>query len=493
MTSRIAPQRWLGSVLTWLWSWLRRPWLAIFAGIIGLTLLAAVWLLPQLPGQLIDEHAAAANWLLNTSTAYGIWGSPFLALGLFDVLRSPLLYLLLALLLPALAAQLADQLGALRQHRSVTALNLGQSLNSADAAIPVVATRTLYRQRHVLNADPTVISEALASHLRTTYPKLDHTTVTSHATNTVSAPETRIRAQRNLTLQYLRPLLLVGLLLSVFGAWSALAFGWQVTAPPLAPGATFRSANRNLMLTYRVPMTATETPYLLADYQDVELQTPVDEATRRPLGTATLQVRPAHPAILIATADQSARLSRPGESTLISQLGLVFASPGSEESVLIPDQSAGLRVVQRAGTDAFVLELYRSDAIQPIYRADLTPGGQLTVPLGPSDPGLIVTAMPGLRIDIRYLPGLLLVPLGLLLALVGALAFVRASDFVIAQVAPWTSQHSIVILQADNPSTISDITNLLRNNISLPNVLPPDMPNDNPTSTTSAYPPEVAT
>ena len=105
--------------MTWLWHWLRRPWLAIFAGFVGVMLILAVWQLPQLPGQLVDEQAAAATWLLNTSSAYGIWGNAFLALGLFDVLRSPMLYLLLALLVPTLAAQLADQLGAVDQQRSV--------------------------------------------------------------------------------------------------------------------------------------------------------------------------------------------------------------------------------------------------------------------------------------------------------------------------------------------------------------------------------------
>jgi hypothetical protein len=58
---------------------------------------------------------------------------------------------------------------------------------------------------------------------------------------------------------------------------------------------------------------------------------------------------------------------------------------------------------------------------------------------------------------VRHLPGLLLVPVGLFVALIGAATFQRDSAFVIAQIAPWTPGTSVVILQADRADTIATL------------------------------------
>jgi hypothetical protein len=115
--------------------------------------------------------------------------------------------------------------------------------------------------------------------------------------------------------------------------------------------------------------------------------------------------------------------------------------------------------VQRSGSDNFVIELYRSDAIQPIYRAELTSGGHLSIPLGTGKVELVVTTLPGLQVDVRHLPGLWLVPLGILLAIVGAVAFLRPSTFVTVQIARWTpdTDHSVVVLQSDYPDIIAGL------------------------------------
>ena len=467
MISQFSPLRWLRLASTWLWHWLRRPWLAILACVIGLVLTLAVWQLPQIPGQLSDEHAAAANWLLNTSTAYGIWGNPFLALGLFDVLRSPLLYLLLTLLVPTLAAQLADQMGALRQQRGAQADALSKHTQDAGEALPLSSARPLYRWRGVFKASANDVTDTIASHLQKSFPTFKRGTVSlssNSSTNTemfsdqiLPQDETRLLALRHPRLQYLRPLFMVGLLTAVIGAWVALVFGWQVTAPPLAPGSTFRSANRDVVLHYSIPTTTTLRPLLEATIQGTSVALPTDQTNQRKVGTATLQVRTAYPAIWIATADGNQRLTLPGDAETRSEIGLVFAKPGSEESILIPDQGAGLRIVQRSGSAGFVLELYRSDAILPIYRADLTLGGQLTVPFSPTDSGLLISSPPGLQVDVRHLPGLLLVPVGILLALVGAVAFLRQSAFVLVQIAAWAPEHSVIVLQSDHPAVVDEL------------------------------------
>jgi hypothetical protein len=430
----------------------------------------AVWLLPQLPGQLVEEHAASATWLLNTSATYGIWGSPFLALGLFDVIRSPLLYLLLALLLPTLAAQLADQLGALYQLHSVQSYPLNMPVQQVGEVIPLSSVRPLFRWRGAIHSTPTTLGTVLRDAIHKDFTEVKEAEVppsvppASLVESDLTAPvqsEQRILGIRFPRLQYLRPLLMIGLMLSVVGAWIALAFGWQISTPPLAPGDNFRSANRNLLLHYSVTPTTTLQSALDATLQNESVSLPTGEGVRKQLGPATIEVRPAYPALLVATADGSERLTLPGESKLRSQLGMVFANPGSEESILIPDQGIGIRIVQRTGSDGFVLELYGSDAIQPVYRAELTEGGNLTIPFGLGDTDLFVATMPGLQVDIRHLPGLWLVPLGIVLASIGALAFLRPSSFVLAQSTPWTEQYSIVILQSDHPNIVRDLRSKL--------------------------------
>jgi len=191
--------------------------------------------------------------------------------------------------------------------------------------------------------------------------------------------------------------------------------------------------------------------------QGESVELPTDETIRKNVGPATIQVRSAYPAVWIATSDGSDRLALPDQSKLHSHIGLVFATPGSEESVLMPEQGVGMRIVQRSGSDNFVLEVYRSDAIQPIYRAELTTGGQLSVPFAPGEIGFTVSTLPGLQVDVRHLPGLWLVPVGILLALIGVVAFLRPSTFVTIQVAPWTLDQTVVILQSDHPDIISSL------------------------------------
>ena len=480
-TTRFLPRLWFQAATTWLWFWLRSPWLATFAGLIGVMLILAVWQLPQLPGQLVDEHAAAATWLLNTSSAYGIWGNAFLALGLFDVLRSPMLYLLLALLVPTLAAQLADQLGALVQLHNLQRYNLATPATAAGERITISPIRPLFRWRGMVQATPAQVASVLSSNMPlgfTISNKADASTLLPEnqpkneaMADTAQPTESRILAARRPYLQHLRPLLMVGLLVAVAGAWIALAFGWQVTAPPLAPGATYRSANRGLVLQYSVALTNTPATTLYASLQGEEVSLSTQEASQLRVGSATLQVRPDYLGLWIATADGSQRLTLPGEAKMRSAIGFVFATPGHEESILIPDQGAGMRIVQRADSDNFVLELYRSDAIQPFYRADLTRSGQLTIPFAPGDTELIITALPGIQVNVSRLPGLWLVPIGFLLALVGAGAFIRSSGFLLVQVAPWVSDTAVVVLQADHPDTIDDLHTVLSTLTSLPTLV----------------------
>ena len=129
--------------------------------------------------------------------------------------------------------------------------------------------------------------------------------------------------------------------------------------------------------------------------------------------------------------------------------------------MLLPEQAAGLRIVQRGNSNVFVLELYRSDAVLPDYLAELTQGGRLTIPLDQGGTELIVSTLPGLQVNVRYLPGLWLVWCGILLAIIGTLAFMRQAGFVVAQIAPWPMERSLIVLQSDHSQTIDELRTAL--------------------------------
>jgi hypothetical protein len=375
--------------------------------------------------------------------------------------------LLWALLLPTLAAQLADQLGALAQLREVRQLPLAAPTVAPGVELPITPSQPIIRWRGIVKAEVAVVASALEQRIRAEFREVTRAEAVilvsseeeddAELVQPVPAAETRLLGIRYPRLALLRPLLMIGLLTAVIGGWFALAFGWQVTAAPLAPGATFRSANRNLLLRYSVMPTATLPSELEVSLQGEAVNMGTEQATRQRIGQATILTRPAYPGIWVATADGSERLTLPGDNKARSNIGLVFTNPGSEESILIPDQGAGLRVVQRGNNNGFVLELYRSDSVEPVYRAEMTEQGRLAIPVEDEGLELIVRTLPGLQVDVRHLPALWLVWVGLALAVAGTLALVQPIGFLLAQIAPWSQDHAVVVLQGDQAGTIDNL------------------------------------
>ncbi len=151
-----------------LWEWLNQRWLLLVPGGLALLQVLGGLLLPQMPGQLNDEPAAAARWLLTTSSSYGAIGGLFRALGLFNVLHSPLLRVLLALMGLILAAQLGTWLGyALLMYRARRnpAQLLAQPAPAWAAPLTLQAGIPLYRLRQALPMPPEAAVEGLRSWL----------------------------------------------------------------------------------------------------------------------------------------------------------------------------------------------------------------------------------------------------------------------------------------------------------------------------------------
>ena len=464
-----------------IWRWLQQPWLLIICFLLGLLLLAGAWLLPQLPGQLNDEPATASRWLLTTSSAYGVWGNTFRILGLFNVLHSGLLQLLLVLLALLGAVQLADLLGALRQFAGLAAL-LEQPATAAGEPLPIEPLRPVYRLRTAYDQPVEPATTTLAAELAERYPTVQRAAVPLPAPEEGTAAgqsepppdapgeqatdgplEVRILGVRHRMALYLRLLLPTGLLIALAGVWMATAFGWQVASPTLAPGDAYRSVNRGLEVRYIPPVNVegqdVGAPQISVRVDNRNFTYTVPSAVRFQLDSATARVSPSAPALWVASAGGAPSLARPGETERHEAIGLAFPSPGSEESLLLPDLAAGLRLVRTGSAGDFILELYRSTDVEPVMRTELARNTPALVPLEGEDTegnaALWIVPLPALQVDVRYTPGLWLTWVGLALAAIGVAGLIRQPAFALVQIGPWPPERAVVVLQSSHPEELA--------------------------------------
>ena len=136
-----------------LWLWLSSPALLVAIGIIVFLLLLCAIVIPQLPGAIADDPAAATRWLLTVSDEYGPLGTILRTLGLFDVLHNPVLQLLLALITLVLLVHLANLVAILWRFQQI-AQNWQQAVAAVGAPAPLPATQPLYRWRQVVDQEP---------------------------------------------------------------------------------------------------------------------------------------------------------------------------------------------------------------------------------------------------------------------------------------------------------------------------------------------------
>ncbi|MCC6168064.1 MAG: hypothetical protein IT329_12635 [Caldilineaceae bacterium] len=436
-----------------LWRRLHGPWPLLFSALLGFLLLLAAWLLPQLPGQLNDEPATASRWLAATAAGYGVWGGIYQTLGLFNVVHSPLFAALLAMITVVAAVHLARELARLRQFMRL-ATSLTRPAGEPGDPLALSPGEPVARWRGVLPAPPADVIDYLRAHLAAHYvlqqPQVSAPPAPALATNGAAlapAPEQRLLALRHARAVYLTPLLPLGLLLIVAAIWLALVFGWQVTTPALAPGDAYRSVNQGLTVRHPAPSGAAP-PVAEITFGGVTRQiSNAAGVTRFGLGDASITVRRTVPALWLSGGEGTALLAQP-DSTPVAALGLVFPTPGSEESVLLPGEVAGLRLVRRTDrTDAFMVELYRSADVQPSLRVEVNAPEPVTIPL---NDGRTLQATPtrALQVDVRYLPGLWIAWLGVAAILAGAAGAWLRPAYLLLQIAPWPGAAALLVAQA---------------------------------------------
>lgn len=459
--------------------------MTVLLTVLSAGLVAAVWMLPQLPGQLADEPVSAGRWLGDVSTEYGQWGTLFLALGLFHVVRSPLLFVVLTGLAAKAGAWLAEEVAAARQFRAVAQVLLAEPSDGADA-LPLPAPPSIAREQVLLPVWPPD-GEALREHLLKSYAKVVTGMDDVEASD---AAEQRFLGLRNERLSLLRMLAPGGMLIALTGIWLSVMLGEQMLTPILAPGETYRSVESGISLRYMPPLSVVEdagtresgpveqadefiiggagSPPRLAVM--VSFAEPGADLQQAELGLSAPEVNAPNGAhvtmrsegVALWVAAQSPTLARPGSDRLRSEISLVFSQRGGEESILLPDLSAGLRFVARPGgarndSRPIVVELYRSGLEEPVLRGEVPIGESASIKLDGAE-SIHVVAMPGLRVEARQAPGLALVWFGLALMAVAVIAYVRPPGFLMVQARPWPPDGTLVTVQSNRRESAARVS-----------------------------------
>jgi len=466
-------------ILAAVWRGLLSPWLLIAVSATILVLLVAWLTLPQLPGQLNDEPAAASRWLVATRTTFGAFGSLLQALSLFNVFHSFVFRALLSLLTILIALHLVDSIG-----RALTMLALPARLQALDVAagepIPLEPRQTVYRARLAIEADP----EAVTTRLRDALGYMFETADLTGESQPLSDGATSLLGLKRKAAYVLQTLPPLGILLVLAALWLFLLVGWDIASPALAPGENYRAPAQELFVQYPIAPDASPSADRVALTVEVggELITaaaaPGERVHER---SVDLRVRSEEPALLVRSVEALPVLAMPGQSVLEPFVGLVLASPGSEEYILVPNLSMGLRIVRPAdSTNGFLVEVYRGLEVEPERRITITTAEQQTLGTDGESIRLEFIPLPGLAASVRQLPGGWLMWPAAVLVIAGALGYALPPAFAVAQIAPWPSgalgPRSVVIVQTSMRQGLDTLLAVARNDIPNNNALPSSAP-----------------
>ncbi|MCX6047246.1 MAG: hypothetical protein NT075_19240 [Chloroflexi bacterium] len=435
-----------------------------------LLLILSSYYLRQLPSQLNDDPLAAARWLMTTSAEYGLAGELMRNLGLFNLAHSPLLHFLLALIGLILFVQLGDLISATRRIRPV----MSQPPNSATGSVPLANStlRPLYRWRQAYAAPPDQAVQALRDRLTAHFDSIQVVTVAGPTAATEpeselptgDPAEIRLLATRYWRWALLRPLGLLGLLILWGVIWLTLTFGWAVMPPALAPGAEYRYAAHELVLQYQVPEQVTDpAPHLAVQVGTTQKELPATRQSWARIGSVEVETALGPPGLLISTVGAKGNgeplLGRSGQSNTTAAIGLVFPNPGSEETLILA-KAAVLRIVRMADDDknlhtgTFALEVYQDSDKKPVQRLQISETQTATMALNGEKIALRFTPLPGLDVEVHYLPAAWLLWVAIILILIGALAFWCRPGFLLAQITSWPEDRSALIVQGDEQNEV---------------------------------------
>lgn len=317
--------------------------------------------------------------------------------------------------------------------------------------------------------------------------------------------EQRFLALRKVPYAFLRPLFFLGLLLALITIWIILVWGWNVNPSPLVPGADYRSATYQLVLHYEVdpvtvtpvatstieaapaatsPIESTRTvstvvtdamesaplvplagrPMLVAELGEERRRAPLGTTIRLNYGQTVITSKAGPPTLFLRTTSAEPLLSRLGQSQMVPTMGLIFPSPGSEESVVI-DQALGLRIVRlptqtSAAVEEFMVEVYDANN-QPIKRVQLQESSAINLAIENQTVTLELIFLAGMQVAVAHQPAIWLFGPVALLLLIGLIGYSHKPAFLLVQLAPWPIDRTVVVAQSDDEQEITLIAQWL--------------------------------
>ncbi|MEM7132419.1 MAG: hypothetical protein AAF702_39315 [Chloroflexota bacterium] len=467
-----------------IWRSLRQPWLLLILGLNALLLILAALIIPQVPAEISNDGPATSRWLLTVSAEYDSLGQVMQNLGLFDVLHSLLLRILFGLIGLVIAVHLADLIAAALSFRRLENL-LKLETNEATEPLLHAYPNALYRVRRSVPQQVEATVERVEKHLQENFPQRIRSQIAlkmpayadgdsddsdDHQEIDTFVLQERFLAWRSQLATYLRPLLMLGLLMALIPVWLIITFGWELHPPPLAPGEIIAFDPQGVLFHYQVQTGSMDENVdnelgrvLHIESGDETTAIPLDRNNNLRFNQVDFESSAGPPGLFIKTASGNESLILPGQSQLLAQVGLVFSGEGHEETVLIPLQFSALRIVRsdQAGIPGFVMQVLnqQQDAVGPPIHVD---GSEKTIiELESVRETLHIEPMPSLIVEARYLPGAWLLLVALVLVVVGAISYWTRTGFLLVQISPWASSHTITIGQSDIRTEIEAIEEVL--------------------------------
>ena len=414
-------------------------------------------------------------------------------LGIFDVLRSPFLLLILAALIFVLLVQAADAVLAALALRRLPAL-LDNAAQPGGEALPVVVPHRVERWRGAVTLSSAAVLQACEAAIRPWAGRVERRMlrVTPALLQTASAqteqpqtepPQTepppptdapitiveeRLLGVSGWVESALRPLLPTGMILALLVVGGYSLTGHSFLPAPLLPGERTSDAVLDLTAEYQLiaPQPGMLGPVLTVSKGDRRQTLPLQQASIT-LDNVIVNVQPGAPALVVYTLDELALLARPGQSNRVSTIGLGFPYPGSEQVLVLPQSGVGVRMIrQDSGTpnatdDTFAVEVFQGDSEEPVQRftIDNSTVKRVVTPTGDVPLGFAPIAM--FQVQAYTAPAAWLLIPALLLAAVGAYGFRRRPGFLLAQVGPWPVERSVVVLQTDRLGELEGLRHTL--------------------------------
>jgi hypothetical protein len=450
--------------------------------VLGALLLAqtlASIVLPQMPGQLQNEPLAASRWLTAMADEFGAVGALLSALGLFDVLHSPVFLITLWAAIFVLLVHVADSVQFAMRFRRLPEL-LDQAIASGGEALPVVMSQRVWRWRGAVPRSSLAVIAAIEASVKAWATRVERRVVRASAPPQRNAEadeaadgsstilEERLLGLRGWSESLVRPLLPIGMILAlVVVVWYAGA-GHSFAPPPLLPGERASDTTLGLAVEYVLtyPEPGVVGPVLRVTQDELQRSLPL-EAGSIVLDGATVNARPGAPALLVHTLDNTALLARPGQTTPAASITLGFPNPGSEQVLVLPEHAIGMRMIRQddgapsARDDAFVVEVFQGDGEEATQR--FVVNGSQVKPIETANGAIPIGFVPLAMFQVHAYttPGIWLIAPAALLVLAGIFGFRRKPAFLLVQAGPWPVERSVVILQGDQPAAVDELRNTI--------------------------------